>query len=187
MKVIIICPRTPRLYYGGLENLTLKIAEKTAELGSKAEIFCTSKNPKDSKIGKINIKEFPAFSPNESYYFSLQLYNALKKSDADVIHSIGYNNLLTLLGLIAKKKSQKFVLSLNIGGEPPLFRKILHLFYNPLVNFFADRIDKVICVTQQEFELFRKKLRVPEEKFSIVQTGIDIEKIKEVKAGKKGN
>ena len=187
MKIVLLCPKTPRINYGGIEKFVLKIAKYVEKQGDEVEIFCTSKQPKDTFIGKIKVREFPGFSPNESYYFSLPLLNALKTSDADIIHCLAYSNLLMLEGLISKKKNQKFILSINIGGSPPLFRRILHLFYTPLINLFAKKIDKVLCYTELELEEYSKKLKVPKKDFLVIQTGTDIEAIKKVKAGKKKN
>lgn len=189
MKVIILCPRTPRLNYGGLENFSLRLAEKILGEGHEAEIFTTAEKPLPlgSLIGPVRVREFPVFAPNDSYYFSLPLYNALRKEKADIIHSVGYNNLLTFAGLLAKKPGQKYVVSINLGGDPPPLRKILNFFYDMAVNFFADRIDHVICVSPFELNNFRKRLMVPENKFSLIPMGVEIERIRKVKAGKKGN
>ncbi len=187
MKIVILCPNTPRLNYGGLQIYTLKLAEKLAAEGNKVEIFTTSNTPKDTWFGKAHMREFRAFSPNASYYFSTEAYGALKASDADIIYSTGYNNLLTLEGLIAKNSRQKLIVSINLSGDPPPFRKALNVFYDMIVNAMAGRIDAVICVSPYELETFKKRLRVPHEKFHLLPMGIDPDPIRKVKAGRKGN
>ncbi len=187
MKVTILCPRTPRLNYGGLENYTLRLCEKLSQMGHTAQIFTTSPSPQDNYVGKTLIREFPAFAPGDSYYFSAEAYAALRESDSDIIYSVGYNNLLTLAGLVAKKNRQKFIVSINLSGDPPPFRKALNVFYDMIVNTMAGRIDAVICVSPYELETFKKRLKVPHEKFHLLPMGIDIGPIRKVKAGRKGN
>ena len=188
MKVAILCPRTPRLNYGGLENYTMRLAGRLCSKGEQVEIYTTSSDPKNYVAGKIKVREFGVFAPNESYFFSLPAFFELQKSDADIIYSVGYNNLLTFAGILAKKRGQKFVVSINLSGEPPGIRKVLNFFYDVAMNLLATRIDAVVCVSDYELSTFRKRLwAVGADKFSIVPMGIDIEPIKKVKAGKKGN
>lgn len=188
MKAVILCPRTPRLNYGGLENYTLRLAQRLADEGNAVEIFTTSPHPKDYEIGKIRVREFPAFAPNDNYFLSIEAFLALRSDDADLLYSVGYNNLLTLAGMLAKKKRQKFVVSINLSGDPPPLRKALNFFYDIAVNMLSNRIGWVVCVSQYELETFKRRLwSVGAEKFSIVPMGIDIEPIRKAKAGKKGN
>lgn len=187
MKVIIICPKSPRVFVGGLENFSLRLAERLISEGKEAVIYATAPKPVDNKIGNVPVKEFPAFAPSNSYFLSLEMFSALKKCDADIVHSVGYNNLLTFEAMLAKKKNQKLVVSINLSGDPPFFRKILNFFYDIAINFFKDRIDEVICVSPPELSQFRGRLKLPPEKFTLIPMGIDIDAIRAVKAGKKGN
>ena len=57
MKIILLCPKTPRINYGGIEKFVLKIAKYVKKQGDEVEIFCTSKQPKDNLIGKIKTKK----------------------------------------------------------------------------------------------------------------------------------
>ena len=70
MKTIIICPRTPRKNFGGLENYTMRMAAKLIMENDEVAVFTTSTEPGSYNHNGVTIREFPVFAPNESYYFS---------------------------------------------------------------------------------------------------------------------
>lgn len=188
VKIAMLCPRTPRLHSAGIENSVIHISKGLKDAGFEVEIFTTSKKPeKDAEINGIKIREFPAFAPNEAYFFSPQLYLALRKSDADIIHCNGYNNLVTLAGLVAKKRNQKLVITLNSSGPSSKIRRILWIPYTFIFNMLSHRVDLFICVSNFEYEAFTKKLRAPKERFVVIPNGVDVEFIDSVKAEKSGN
>lgn len=187
MKIALVCPRSPRLFYGGLENMSQRIAEYLVEKGEQVELYCVGPTRETIEKNGVIYQEFPGISPSESYYFSWPLYKELKKSDADIIHVMAYNNILSYLSLRAKKPNQKYILSTNVGGEPPAFRKILHIPYQLVFRRNVKEIDKVITISELQKKEFEEKLGIPSDKFVIIPPGIDFEKVLAVKAGEKKN
>jgi len=188
VKIAMLCPRTPRLHSAGVENSVIHVSKGLKDAGFEVEIFTTAKKPKkDAEISGIKIREFPAFAPNEAYFFSPQLYFALKKSDADIIHCNGYNNLVTLAGLFAKKKDQKLVITLNSSGPSSKIRRTLWLPYTFIFNMLSHKVDLFICVSNFEYEIFTKKLRAPKERFVVIPNGVDVEFIDSIEVERKGN
>ncbi|MEM0360839.1 MAG: glycosyltransferase family 4 protein [Candidatus Diapherotrites archaeon] len=187
-KIAILCPRTPRLYSAGIETSVIHVGDGLKKAGFEVEIFTTAKKPeKNACLNGIPIHEFPAFAPSDAYFFSPQLYFAVKKSRADIIHCNGYNNLVTLLGMLAKKKNQRLIVTLNSSGPSSAFRKLLWSPYSLLFNLFSKKADFFVCVSKFELEIFSKKISAPRERFVFIPNGVDIDFIKSVKAGKKGN
>ncbi|HZX34658.1 MAG TPA: glycosyltransferase family 4 protein [archaeon] len=156
MKVIFTCPRTPRLYSTGLENLTLNLAKELAKLGVEAEIYTTSPEPENSTVNGIRVKEFSAWAPNESYYLSLPLFLALKKSDADIIQLNGYNNLVSFSGLFAKKASQKLVFYPCSSGANSFPAKMFRKIFDLIVYLFSPKIDFVLFLGEDEKKMYGK-------------------------------
>jgi len=188
VKIAMLCPRTPRLHSAGIENSVIHVSHALKKAGFKVEIFTTAKKPKkDAEINGIKIREFPAFAPNEAYFFSPSLYFALKKSNADIIHCNGYNNLVTLLGILAKKRNQKLVITMNSSRPSNSFRKLLWLPYGVIFNLLAGKVDLFICVSHFELETFREKIRTLNERFVFIPNGVDTQLIDSVKVGKKRN
>ncbi|MFH0955528.1 MAG: glycosyltransferase family 4 protein [Candidatus Micrarchaeota archaeon] len=182
-KIVLVCPRTPRLYSTGLENLTVQLARYFSNAGLEVEIFTTTPQKTQSVDWQgLTIREFSAFSPKESYFFSIELFSALKKSDADFVLVNGYNNLPTLFAMLAKKKNQKLAIYVNASGAHSRFKKFLRSFFDRLIRFFNSRIDYVFYSSDSESEQYRHLFgKVPSE---IIGLGIDRKRIESVKVEK---
>src|SRR3989338_5998348 len=116
MKIAMLCPIISEIHPSGLMTNVLEISKRLSKRGHQITIYTTSKNPRKYMLGKIMVKEFPAFSPSHTYFFSPKLFLSLRKGDENIIHCHGYNNLLTLSALLAKKPSQRLVITLHSSG-----------------------------------------------------------------------
>ncbi len=185
-KIVLVCPRTPRLYSTGLENLTQQLGRYFLDSGFEIEIFTTTPQKTQSVVWQgLPIREFSAFAPKESYFFSWELFSALKKSDADWVLVNGYNNLPTLFALLAKKKSQKLAVYVNASGAHSAFKKFLRGFFDRLVFSLRFRIDFVFFSSDSEFEQYRHLFDgVWSETIGL---GIDRKRIESVKTKKEPN
>jgi glycosyltransferase involved in cell wall biosynthesis len=183
-KIVLVCPRTPRLYSTGLENLTVQLGRYFSDAGFEAEIFTTTPQ-KTQSVGwhGLAIREFSAFSPKESYFFSMGLFSALKKSDADFVLVNGYNNLPTLFSLLAKKKSQRLAIYVNASGARSSFKKFLRDLFDRLIRSLNRKLDYVFYSSDSEFEQYHHLFgKVPSE---IIGLGIDRKRIESVQVEKK--
>lgn len=175
MKVIITCPRTPRLYNAGLENLSLKTAKYLIKSGVEVEIYTTAPEPKHNTFQGISIKEFKAWAPNESYFFSPRLFFEIKKSDADIILVNGYNNLVSLFAILGKKPKQKLTFNLCSSGPNSILNKFLRKIYDFIIKVFSKKIDFVIYHGLGEKEIYRNIFKTVPSK--IIYVGYDPKEI----------
>jgi len=150
MKVAIVCPRTPRIYFAGIENSVANISKYLKNKGIDITVY-TSANTPDSKakLDDIKIKEFKGFSPGEAFYFSPELYSALKNSKADIIHCNGFNNLTTLIGkhkgfhnlikafsvIVKKNKKAELLIIGSASYKKKLIKLVKDLKLKSKVNF----------------------------------------------------
>ncbi|MEK6957778.1 MAG: glycosyltransferase family 4 protein [archaeon] len=176
MKVILTCPRTPRLYSTGLENLTLSIAKELAKLRVRAEIYTTSPKPENSTMEGIEVKEFPAWAPNESYYLSIPLFLALRKSDADIVQLNGYNNLVSFFGIFAKKAGQKLVFYPCSSGANSIATRIFRKVFDFIVWLFSSKIDFVMFLGEDEKKMYKKIFRGTQSE--IIYPGVNPKEVK---------
>lgn len=185
-RLILVCPRTPRLYSTGLENLTVQLAQFFASTGFAVEIFTTNPKKTQSETWKgLVIREFLAWSPKESYFFSWDFFRAIQKSDADFILVNGYNNLPTFFSILAKKPGQKLAVYLNASGTHSPFRKFLRGLFDRSVQLVHSRIDYVFYSSDSEFEQYHHLFgKVPSQ---ILGLGIDRHRIDAVSVPKQPN
>lgn len=185
MHIAMLSPRTLRTNAAGIEQNILHVGNYLQKKGVTVDIYCTAKNP----LGKITyegltLHEFSAFAPQESYFYSRSLFNALRSFDGEIIHCNGFNNLVSAAGVLSKKPNQKLIITMNSSGASTAFRRLLH---QPLLWFYQHyqkKFDKIIFVSQWEYDHFRKHFNLPENTFTIIPNGINANEFKQVKAKK---
>lgn len=191
MKIIQVCPRfLPHI--GGIETHVYEISKRLAK---KHEVFVyttdpSGKLPKHEKIEGINVRRFKSFAPNDAYFFPYNAFSFLKNESCDVLHVHCYQAFPSILAIEAAKRSKikKIIFTPHfhpIGGTK--FRDFLRKFYDSYQKNAFLKVDKAICVSEREKEIFSKKFQFPEERISVIPNGIDtkkFEKLPEVKKGK---
>lgn len=192
MKILVVCPLSPRTGFSGIEEVSLRLAKAYNEAGHNAEIFCCSEDPKNSLIGRVKIREFAFTALGNSSIgknaFSTALMNGIAKSDAEIVHFNGYNNLALISALLAKKNWQKLVVFANRSGSNSVLRKIGTFFFDLLVNLLSARIDRLVCSSENELRIMKRSLfLLPDTKFSVIRNGVDKAAIMKVRAGKKSD
>lgn len=186
MKIILTCPRTPRLYHTGLENLTLSLAKALAAEGLDIEIFTTAPEPLEgAKVGGIAVREFRGIVLNESYFFSKGLFDAIRSSNADIVQAQGYNNLVSLLALMAKRQGQKFVFYLCASGASSPLRKALRGIFDLAVRAYSGNVGLVIYSGEDERHIFGRLF--PRAQSMVFPPPVELEKIHSAKARQQKN
>ena len=181
MHIALLSPNTLRKNTAGLEQAVFYLAQFLQKKGHRVEIFCTSQSPQETvEYQGLTLHEYPRWAPNNAYFFSLPLYRALKKGNFDIIHAYGYNNFVSFLGLLAKKKGQKYILTGASSVSSSPIRKYLHAPLNFSYTAMGERIDKLICVSEYEYALFKKSIPLPEHKYVLIPNGIPVEELQAI-------
>ena len=187
-KILHLCPRNPLKFFAGIENHITNLAKYFAsnKTGFDYVFFTSSKQPApDQTLSGYPLREFKLDGPSNAYYFSNSMLRAIKKEPADLIHCHGFNNLTSFSGILAKKKNQKLVLTLNSAGASSKFRKLLWGPYIFLFRLLRNRVDKFIAVSEFEIVHFSKVLGVPKERFVNIPNGADRDLIESINPPKK--
>jgi glycosyltransferase involved in cell wall biosynthesis len=191
LKIIQVCPRfSPHI--GGIETHVYEISKRLAK---KHEVFVYTTDPsgklqKNEKIDDINVKRFQSFAPNDAYFLPYDLFSFLKNESCDVLHVHCSQALPSLLAIKVAKKSKikKIVLTPHfhpIGGTR--FRDFLRKFYDLYQKSAFMKVDRIICVSEKEKEIFNKKFQFPKERISVIPNGIDTKKFRKLPEIKKEN
>src|SRR3989338_1876366 len=185
MKIALVCPRTPRESFAGIENLVIQVGKGLNARGVHVSVVTTAEHPKPSVFEEISVQEFPRWAPSENYFLSPELVKGLEKGKWDIIHCFGYNNLITFMVMAKKKKDQCLVVSPASAGTSSLFRKMLLFPYRHLFNWYSKNIDAVVFLSEFEKNLFLKDLRVNPTNTWIIPIGVDQRFIDSIKVQKK--
>jgi glycosyltransferase involved in cell wall biosynthesis len=181
----MLSPRTLRTKAAGIEQSVLHVSRFLKDKGVNIEILCTASDPKGKiEYEGVSMHEFSAFAPGEAYFYSAGLFEELKKKQADIIHCNGFNNLVSVLGILAKKPNQKLVITMNSSGASSFLRKVLRFPLTWFYKKFSKRLDKVICVSKWEYDFFKKTLPLPEERFIMIPNGIEAGEFQKIKLPK---
>ncbi len=189
LKIALLSPNTLRVNSAGIEQSIYYLATSLIARGHAVEIYCTAPHPQPNPTDYrgIPVHEFPLLGPKNAFYFSPSLFLALRKGNHDIIHAYGYNNMVSMLGLLAKKPHQKYVLTGASSVSSSAFRKHLHAPLNFFYHFLGKKIDKLICVSDYEYALFKTGIDLPAEKYVIIPNGLDFDELGAVKKKKKSH
>ncbi len=189
MKIIQVCPRFfPDI--GGIETHVYEISKRLAK-GNEIYVFTTDpsgKLPSKEMIDGIIIKRFKSFAPNESYFFSYELYSALKKESCDILHVHSFQAFTSFLAFLAtdRKKIRKFIFTPHYhpkGGS--LFRTILRKFYDPIQKKNFLMADKIIYLSRYEKNFLQKKIKIPSKKLIYIPNGLNLKELEAIKKPKR--
>lgn len=188
MKIIFVCQKfIPEI--GGIERHVYEIARRLAEDESnEVYVYATDpsgKLPKKETIDKIEVRRFPAIAPNEAYFFSPELYLALRKERADIIHAHSFHAFPSYFSYLAfsKKKYGKFIFTPHYHPmSSSRLRDFFHLLYDPFQSIMLKKADKVICVSDYEIGLLRKRFGITNGHMINIPNGISVERFDNHKA-----
>jgi glycosyltransferase involved in cell wall biosynthesis len=177
MKIIQVCPRfLPNI--GGIETHVYEISKRLAK-DNEVCVYTTDptgKLPKQEIIDGIKVFRFKSFAPNEAYFFSPQLYFALRKQSCDILHAHSFHAFPAFLAYRSLRKFKKFIFTPHYHpvASTPL-RDFMHKFYDRLQVELFLKAYKIICVSNYEVDLISKRFNIPKEKLIKIPNGIDTE------------
>jgi glycosyltransferase involved in cell wall biosynthesis len=182
MKIVQVCPRFfPDI--GGVETHVYEISKRLAK-DNEVCVYTTDptgKLPKEEVLDGIRVLRFKSFAPNDAYFFSPQLYFALKKESCDVLHVHSFHALPSFMAYCATKNFKKLIFTPHYHPRASTrFRGVMHKLYDSLQSRLFRKADKVICVSDYERDLISKKFGVPRLKIANIPNGIDVERFMEL-------
>ena len=155
MKIAEVCPR----YYpdiGGVETHVKEISERLVKAGHEVEVVTTSQTKtrnKHENINGVQVTRLGAFTPNDAYFISPQIYFYLKSQKYDIIHAHAHSSLTTLSAALGAKNSRfVFTTHYHPTGHTQ-FRTLLHIPYSLMSMHIFSKADQILCVSEFEKQL----------------------------------
>jgi 1,2-diacylglycerol 3-alpha-glucosyltransferase len=175
MKIIHACNRYYP-YFGGGEFHVQNLSERMVKLGHEVCVYTTDPTqqlPKSEILNGVKINRFKSFAPNDSYFFSIDLYRSLAREEFDIVHGHDLNGF-PLLAAALNKGNKSFFATLHVGAFSSYFRTLLRFPYDRVImHKFLSRAHRIICVSAYEKKVYQNIINLPESKFVIIPNGYD--------------
>jgi len=176
MKILFVTPG----YYphvGGVETHVQNIAERLVKRGYDVEVFATDPKgdlPVREVVNGVKVRMFRALAPNNAYYLpSVGMLEALKSTDADIVHAHNIQAFPLLYSCLAKGK-YRLVLTMHMHeGASSRFRNIILPLYLRLIRRYIDRADVIVSVSNYERDIMISRLKVNPHKVIVIPNGVN--------------
>lgn len=160
----------------------MEVAKRLREQGYRIEILATDPSARVSEetiSDGLMIRTFPAIAPQNSYDFSLGLYKAIKGTTSDILHVHGFYAFHAPLAALARQRYQKFILTIHSCASSSLLREILRIPYYLICRKILTNVDKIICLSKEEYYRFKRHLGFPSNLYTIIPNGVNIHEFKQ--------
>lgn len=177
MKVLFVTPRY-HPHIGGVETHVKSVAERLVKRGYEVEVYATDPKgnlPVKEEVNGISIRRFRSFAPNNAYYLPIRsMLEALKASDADIVHAHNIQAFPLLYACIAKRAEQRLILTTHMHtGASTRFRNMLFPLYLRIIrNQIRNKADRIICVSEFEKEIVMRRLSIDPNRVTVIPNGI---------------
>ena len=179
MKVAIVQPKPP-WFHGGVERITKEVAIRIKNR-INIEIFCTSSN--SNEVGDYIWNDIPVHVNKGSnvYYFSPSLYNSMKKSAFDLIHSHSFTSFTHIVALLTKKnKPLIFSPHFHPYSRRPIYSFVRRYYDSIIVPYILKSSDLIVCDSYTECRLLFSKYSL-NKKSVVIPNGVNDLQIKKTK------
>ena len=166
---------------GGVEKHVYELSKRIADKVDVAVVTADLK-PKLSEFEEVDgvkVYRFSSLSPRNAYYFCPQIYQAVKRSDCNVIHAHNYHAFPAYMAFKAKNKVP-FVFTPHYHGKGSNFvRNVLFKIYDLIARSAIEKADMLICVSELERRALVENYDVDP---VVIPNGVDLDFISRVNA-----
>ncbi len=173
IKILQVC----HLYYPNIAGIEIHVGEISQRLAKRHDVtvFTTDpsgKLPKEEQINGVLVRRSRVFSPNNAYYFPLDMLKELGNSHFDIVH--GHNYHAFPLFLSRRLKKTRFIVTPHYHRHgSTAFRDILIKLYRPFGKKIFHEADKVIALSDYEKRLLEEDFRINSDKIAVVPNGVN--------------
>ena len=177
MKIAQVTPRYSP-YIGGVETHVQEISERLVLRGIEVDVLTTDpegKLPKTEIINGVNVKRFRSWAPSDSYYFSFELPEYIKKyaSEYNLIHSHSYHALPSLYAAMNRASTPLIFTPHYHGKGHTWFRDLLHLPYKLIGGGIFNEAIQIIAVSEWEKKLLLESFNIDEKVVEVIPNGVN--------------
>ncbi|MFB0543332.1 MAG: glycosyltransferase family 4 protein [Candidatus Bathyarchaeia archaeon] len=184
MKIVYVTPRY-RPYHGGIEEAVGEVSERLSARGHKVLVLTTDPSGLLSArevLNGVEVRRLRSLAPSDSYYLPVGLFEAVRRSEADVIHAHSFHALPSLIAAIARG-NRRFIISPHYHGHAhSSFREgIFHIYKKTALRAVVETSEKILCVSEYERTLIERDFPNSLAKTLVIPNGVNLEELRKVR------
>lgn len=171
---------TPRYFptVGGVQTHVYQVSRRLAKVGIDVTVLTTNPGYRlaaEEVVEGIRIRRVPAWPVNGDFYFAPQIYPIIRNGSWDLIHVQSYHTLVAPLAMWAAwRSSMPYVTTFHGGGHSSQWRNSIRGMQQLMLRPFLARADKLVAISDFEIPLLSRRLRLPENQFTLIPNGADL-------------
>lgn len=179
MKVVQVTTQYPP-QSGGVESHVAHLAEGLVERGHEVTVHTADARidgeRRDSRNG-VRVRRHRAFAPNGAFHVAPGILNAVRQSNADVLHAHNYHSLPLLFAALGAGDTPLVATTHYHGASASQFRDTLLSIYEPIGSLALSRASTVIAVSDWER---RQLLQDFDVDARVIPNGLDVNRFANV-------
>jgi glycosyltransferase involved in cell wall biosynthesis len=165
-------------YLGGTETHVYEVGRRMAAAGNEITILTTNPSgelPAAEQSEGLNIVRVRAYPADRDYYFAPGVYRTIMQGDWHIVHCQGYHTLVAPLAMFAALRSHTpYVVTFHSGGHSSRFRNMARTVQWEMLRPLLIRAARLIGVSNFEADFFSAQLRIPRQRFTVIQNGASL-------------
>jgi glycosyltransferase involved in cell wall biosynthesis len=180
VNIALVAPRYAP-FVGGLEKHVARLGEELRGFGHTVQVLTQHEKTAHVRaceaIDGIEVRRFPIRIGGGSYPVAPALWRHLRRhaKDFDVVNAFSYH-ATTVVGAATSRSGNLVFTPVYLGTGRTRIARVAHGPYRILGNWLFASASQVICGTNAEAALIRRRFRSAHD-LTVVPPGIDVEKI----------
>jgi len=174
-RLLMVSARYPP-FIGGTELHVAEVARRLAARGHDVSVLTTelSGGQRRSEMRDgVRVITVPAWPAGRDWYFAPAVVTEVRRARWDVVHCQGYHTFVAPLGMLAALTSrQPYVVTFHSGGHDSRLRRLARPVQRRVLRGLLLRADHLVAVSDYEADFFARKLRLPEDRLSVISNGV---------------
>jgi glycosyltransferase involved in cell wall biosynthesis len=176
-KIAYVSPRYAP-YVGGVETHVAELARRMHARGYQVEVLTQESDtslPALDRVDGLTVRRFPTLFPSRNYTIAPELWSYLARHghDYDLVHAHSYHALPALAAALARCRPLVFTPHYHGTGHSPI-RRLLHVPYQALGARIFGQAQAVICVSEAEAALVRRRFPRVRDRITVIPNGVDV-------------
>jgi glycosyltransferase involved in cell wall biosynthesis len=186
LRLLVVTARYLPLV-GGTEIHTYETARRIAQAGHDITVLTTNPAaafPAEEWSDGVHIIRVACWPAQADYYLAPRLMPVITEGEWDLVHCQGVHTLVSPLAMLAAARAKTpYIVTFHSGGHSSHWRTRLRGVQHEMLRPLLARAKRLIGVSRFEAEFFRRRLRLPAERFVVIPNGAHLPEVPAVAPG----